>query len=148
MSTPTTEIGPWRIPLPEVTPGAQPVTITRDRREDSALMHAESPDQSELYFEILCYQNLRDHGEAITAQHVFLAKHAKDQRIGAMTATTVKGLSATTFDFEGWLQGRWKVRRFLFVDAGGCTHRIVFDPTSRLNHDLLAALELAATSGL
>jgi hypothetical protein len=138
------KMGPWRIPLPETTPNGQSVAIMRDERTDSMLMHAESPDQSELYFEVLCYRDLREHGAAITAQQAFLGEHAKDLRIGATTSSTVNGLAATTFDFEGWLQGRWKVRRFLFIDAGGCTHRVVFDPTSTLNHDVLAALEFTA----
>jgi hypothetical protein len=142
--TDATTIGPWVVVLPETTPSGQSVAIMRDERSDSMLMHAESPDQSELYFEVLCYRNLRDHGAAITAQHAFLAEHAKDHRFGKTTSTTVNGRAATTFDFEGWLQGRWKVRRFLFIDAGGCTHRVVFDPTSPLNHNLLAALEFVA----
>lgn len=144
MATNPTTIGPWTVTLPDATPTGQTVAILRDKRNDSTLMHAESPDQSELYFEVLSYRDQRNHATAITTQQAFLTEHAKDLQIGATTATTLKGLDATTFDFEGWLQGRWKVRRFLFVDAGGCTHRIVFDPTSRLNHDLLAALELAA----
>ena len=138
-----TDIGPWRVPLPQVTPSGQAVTIQFDRRADSMLMHAESPDQSELYFEITCYPDLRDHEAVIATQHAFLAEHAKDLRIGATTSTTLNDLSASTFDFEGWLQGRWKVRRFVFVDARGCTHRIVFDPRSRLNHDVVAALKFA-----
>jgi hypothetical protein len=139
-----TAIGPWTVTLPDMTPNGQTVAILRDKRSDATLMHAESPDQSELYFEVSCYHDQRDHAAAIAAQQAFLAQHAKEQRIGATAATTVTGRDATTFDFEGWLQGRWKVRRFLFVDAGGCTHRIVFDPTSRLNHDVLATLALDA----
>jgi hypothetical protein len=141
--TDTTTIGPWVVALPQTTPNGQTVAILRDERTDTTLMHAESPDQSELYFEVLCYRNLRDHDAVIAAQHAFLAEHAKDHRIGATTPTTVNGLPATTFDFEGWLQGRWKVRRFAYVDARGCTHRIVFDPTSRLNHDVVATLKFA-----
>jgi hypothetical protein len=139
MSAPI-RIGPWSVALPQITPSGRPVTIRRDTRTDSTLMHAESPDQSELYFEVLCYTTLRDHSAAIAAQQSILAEHAQDHRIGAVASTTVNGRAATTFDFEGWLQGRRKVRRFLFIDAGGCTHRIVFDPTSTLNHDILAAL--------
>jgi len=140
----STKIGRWSVALPGKTPNGQAVTIMRGERADSMLMHAESPDQSELYFEVLCYATVRDHGAAISAQQTFLAEHATDYRIGAAAPTMVNGLAATTFDFEGWLQGRWKIRRFLFVDAGGCTHRIVFDPTSTLNHDILGALEFIA----
>ena len=139
----TTTIGPWVVALPQTTPKGQAVAIMRDERTDGALMHAESPDQSELYFEVLCYRDQRDHAAAVTAQQAFLAEHAKDHRIGATMSVTVNDLAATTFDFEGWLQGRWKVRRFVFVDARGCTHRIVFDPTSRLNHDVVATLKIA-----
>lgn len=134
-------IGAWQVLLPETTPTGQTIAIMRDKRSDSSLMHAESPDQSELYFEVLCYTTSRDHSALVAAQQTFLAEHAKDHRIGTATRTIVNGLAATTFDFEGWLQGRWKVRRFFFIDAGGCTHRVVFDPTSALNHDVLAALE-------
>src|SRR5262245_35292991 len=137
------DLGPWCVVLPEVTPNGQVVTIQYDRRDGPTLMHAETPDQSELYFEITCW-NQRDHAAAIEAQHAFLARHAKDHRIAATLPTTVNSLAATTFDFEGWLQERWKVRRFIYVDARGSTHRIVFDPTSRLNHDVFATLELDA----
>ena len=144
MTATHTRIGPWRVVLPETTPNGQPVAILRDNRTDGTLMHAESPDQSELYFEVLAYTAQREHAGAVAAQREFLATNATNHRIGPASSAVVNGLPATTFDFEGWLQGRWKVRRFLFVDAGGCTHRIVFDPTSRLNHDLLAALEFVA----
>src|SRR5262245_4486752 len=103
------DVGPWHVALPDVTPNGQPVAVMRDVRTDGALMHAESPDQSELYFEITSYADQRDHDAAIASQHAFLAKHAKDHRIGAASPTTVKGLTASTFDFEGWLQGRWKI---------------------------------------
>jgi hypothetical protein len=47
----------------------------------------------------------------------------------------------TTFEFEGQLQGRFKRRRFVFVDGPRRMYRMVFDPTSAANWRVLDSLQ-------
>jgi hypothetical protein len=76
----------------------------------------------------------------IATQQEFLRKNALDVSIAATTTTIVAGRRATTFDFEGLLQGRLKRRRFLFVDVATRTYRIVYDHSSPLNTTVLQSL--------
>jgi hypothetical protein len=51
-------------------------------------------------------------------------------------------LAGTGFDVRGTLQGRWKERRFLFIDGPTCTYRIVHDPRSASNERVLASMQI------
>ena len=105
-------------------------------------MHSESPDQSELYFEIAAYPSIVDHELLVSGQQEFLSEHSTDGIMTEVTQGTVGGYSGTTFDFRGTLQRKWKVRRFLFVNDHNRTFRIVHDPTSTLNLEVLMSLKL------
>ena len=126
--------------LPRQTPRGQPVDVQRGVRRGAHVMHAESPDQHELYVEVTSYPGTLDHAELVRSQHAFLTEQSSQGRIGTVGRGRVEPYDATTFDFEGPLQGRWKVRRFLFVDGAHRTYRIVFDPTSALNGRVLDTL--------
>lgn len=128
---------------PDVTPTGQPVQILRDERDGVHRAHALSPDESELYFEVVSYPHHIDHREAAAQQKRFLAEHSSDGAYTTAQATTVKSLPATEFGFQGTLGGRWKVRRFIFVDTTARTYRIIYDPTSGLNLQVLDSLVIA-----
>lgn len=136
----------YSLTLPRTTPQGQSVDVQRGERGDLHVLHAESPDQSELYFEVAAYSGLLDHVTLATEQQRFLRKNAAD----AQTTDIVRspGVHAgTSFDFRGTLQGRWKVRRFLFVDGPTRTYRIVRDPTSDVNERILLSLNLGSRDG-
>jgi hypothetical protein len=54
----------------------------------------------------------------------------------------VGNFRATEFSFEGTLGGQWKSRRFIFLDSALRTYRIIYDPRSTLNEQILASLVL------
>lgn len=128
--------------IPESTPNGQKVTIQTREHAGIHIMHAESPDQSELYFEVAAYPTILDHEALAQQQQDFLRQHSDDGTLTAIAPGTVSHLAGTTFDFRGTLQGRWKERRFLFIDGPARTYRIVHDPTSALNVQSLSTLEL------
>lgn len=128
---------------PEPTPTGQPVQILRDEGDGTHRVHVLSPDESELYFEVVAYSQRIAHPEAVAQQQRFLAEHSPDGAYAPAQARTVKSLPATEFGFQGTLNGRWKVRRFLFVDTAARTYRIIYDPISDLNAQVLDSLMIA-----
>jgi hypothetical protein len=128
--------------LPESTPSGQPVSVETRVRDGVHVMHAASPDQSELYFEVCSYTGRLDHPKLAAEQREFLRIQSHDGRTTAVAEAAVGELSGTTFDFRGTLQGRWKERRFFYVDGNSRTYRIVHDPTSDLNARIFRSLEL------
>ena len=132
----------YAVVIPEKTPAGQPVTVQRGKRGNAHVLHAESPDQSELYFEVTTHASRTDHRELVTTQQQFLRGNAPDAELSPTATTTVGTRTATTFDFKGTLQERLKARRFLFVDGAHHTYRIVYDHTSPLNETVLQSLEI------
>jgi hypothetical protein len=132
----------YRVWIPAETPGGRPVAVQSGERFGRYLMHAESPDQSELYFEVLAYEGLMEHHALVKDQQAFLRENSADAAVSEATAGTLHHLEGTTFDFRGTLQNRWRVRRFLFVDGPNRTYRIVHDPTHALNTQVLLTLQL------
>lgn len=128
--------------IPDSTPNGHMVTIQTSEHAGLHIMHAESPDQSQLYFEVTAYPSILDHDTLVTQQQDFLRKHSNDGTLTEITHHTVGPHTGTTFDFQGTLQGQWKERRFLFIDGPTRTFRVVHDPTSTLNVQVLGTLEL------
>ena len=128
--------------IPESTPNHQKVTIETRENAGILIMHAESPDQSELYFEVTTYPSITDHHTLAGQQQEFLREHSKDGTMTDIIQETMANYSGTTFDFRGTLQGKWKERRFFFVNGSQRTFRVVHDPTSTLNLEVLTSLEL------
>jgi hypothetical protein len=136
----------YEVHIPSTTPGGQIVTICCGERDGTHIMHAESPDQSELYLEVTAYPDVRDHDRIAEGQQRFLIDHSADGKMSQVSVKRIDGHSGTWFDFRGTLQGRWKERRFLFINGPCRTYRIVHDPTSALNRRILAGLRLTAGS--
>ena len=134
----------YAVALPETTPTGQTVTVQQGKRGNAHILHAESPDQSELYFEVTTHASRTDHKELVATQQQFLRGNAPDAELTPTTTTTIGTRTATTFDFKGTLQGRLKARRFLFVDGARYTYRVVYDYTSPLNETVLKSLEIDA----
>lgn len=132
----------YAVSLPTTTPNGQKVTILSGEHSGVHILHAESPDQSELYFEVAAYQAILDHAALVKEQQEHLGAQSADGKLTEMTWETLASHTGTTFDFGGTLQGRWKERRFLFLDGLSRTYRVVYDPTSPLNVQTLRALKL------
>lgn len=131
----------YSVSIPESTDG-HAVSVRSGSRNDIHVMHAETPDQSTIYFEVTTYPTRLAHQALMSGQHAFLADNAENANIGDASSGKLGGLAATSFDFEGWLQGRMKTRRFLFVDTSR-TYRVVYDPTSSHNEAVLDSLRFS-----
>lgn len=129
----------YEVPIPTVTPSGQQVTVQRSERGGRHLMHAETEDQSEFYFEVCAYDRVLAHGPLAEEQRRFISEHALSRHPGECTPATFGHLQGTTFAFEGELQGKLKKRVFLFVEGPNRTYRLVHDPRSSLNPAALAA---------
>lgn len=132
----------YSVQIPSTTPGGQPVEILKEQREGRQRVHAQSPDASEVYFEIMSMPGLINHQQAVAEQKAFLASRSPDAAITATRQSVVHSLSATEFSFEGMLDGQWKVRRFIFLDSAHRTYRIIYDPRSEGNEQILDTLVL------
>jgi hypothetical protein len=130
----------YSLRIPNTTPRGQPVEILKDQREGTHRVHAQSPDDSELYFEIVSAPGLMNHEQAVAEQQAYLSSQSSDAAITAATQSVVRSFSATEFSYQGTLGGRWKVRRFIFLDSAIRTYRIVYDPRSTLNEQILDSL--------
>ena len=133
----------YSVQIPKVTPTGQSVEILEDQRDGVHRVHAHSPDLSELYFEIVSYPAQIDHDEAVAEQKGFLSRQSPDAAITATRRCAVGTSDATEFRFEGTLQGRWKVRRFVFMSTPNRTYRVIYDPTSAVNERVLESLVVA-----
>ena len=128
--------------IPVETPSGQKVAIQSGERDGRHMMHAETPDQSEFYLEVLAYEGRLNHSSLAEDQRQFLAEHSGDGTTSEPVIESIFDLSGTTFQFEGTLQGKWKVRKFLFVDGPNRTYRVVHDPRSELNKQAMQSLAL------
>jgi hypothetical protein len=128
------------VAIPSTGPSGRAVSIQTGVRRGAHVRHAETEDQHEIYFEVTAYPTQIDHRELAAEQQAFLRDHSSDGDVTAPRAGHVGRLDGTMFEFAGTLQGRFKRRRFLFVDAGARTYRVVFDPTSAPNTVVLDSL--------
>lgn len=136
----------YRVWIPAETVNGRLVNIESREQDGRHIMHAESPDQSEFYFELFAYEGLKDHTALVRDQQAFLQENSLDGTYSEAARGTLYHLEGTIFDFSGTLQNRWKVRRFLFLDGPNRTYRIVHDPTSELNIRALQTLQLGRST--
>lgn len=132
----------YSVSIPPTTPDGQPVATQTGERGGLHLVHAESPDLSTLYFEVAAYPDLRNHAELAEGQRRFLTDQSADVELSETRELAIGCLAGTGFDVRGTLQGRWKERRFFFVDGPTRTYRIVHDPRSPLNERVFASLQI------
>jgi hypothetical protein len=134
--------GAFAIEIPNEAASGAPVEIERDERDGARRLHAQTPDASEIYVEVLAATSVVDHGRAIADQVAFLRERATVVTLTDPAPELLGGRPASTFDFVGELGGRHRSRRFAFVDGGGRTYRIVHDPTSAANASIIGTLRL------
>ena len=134
--------GGFAIEIPEVAASGAPVELERDERDGARRLHAQTPDGSEVYVEVLAGASAVDHAVAFADQQRFLRERATVESLTDPAQSLLGGRPASTFDFVGELGGQHRSRRFAFVDAGGRTYRIVHDPSSPANEAILMTLRL------
>ena len=124
---------------PAVTPHGHSVERkeqhVQDERGDLERVHLSSPASGELYVEVARFRGIAPEDEY--ANH----KPYLEQRFGAgavseLSETTLVQRPAWAYDFR-WADGE---RAVLLLPLGGDTYRIIYDPRSTLNDDVIATL--------
>jgi hypothetical protein len=115
--------------------------VARDERPFSGYsrVHLSSPDRSELYFEVVRFDDLTPQDE------YRLHRPHLEQRFGAdsispLTEARLGDWPAFAYSF-GWVEAERAMKRsVLLVEVRGESYRIIFDPRSELNTRVIATL--------
>jgi len=124
-----------RFSYPTVTPEGRAVDVAEEEREGASGVHLTSQDSQELYVEVRHFAGLTPDQEY--ARH----KPYLEQRFGAgsvsdTSATTLGGFPAWTYTFR-WDQGE---RSAILFNLAGDTYRIIYDPRSPLNEQIISTI--------
>lgn len=127
---------------PTATASGEPVELDQTEREGIRRIWIRSPDRQEIYFEAVTYPGRADHLELWASQRRFhlTALGRTDPWIDDPASAVLLSLPATRYDL-GWTDhGRPMQRTCHFADLESCTIRVIFDPRSPTNHEILARL--------
>jgi hypothetical protein len=122
---------------PVTTPQGHVVERADDERGDTQRVHLTSPGSTELYVELMRFGGTSPRDEYL--QH----RPHLEQRFGAgsvteLSETSLRGRAAWAYAFR-WGEGE---RSVLLFDVDGDTYRVIHDPRSALNADVIATLEV------
>ena len=126
---------------PAVTARGQAVERRDEPFREYPRVHLSSPDKQELYFELVRFDGLSPQDEY--QQHrPFLEQRFGAEAITALTETKLRESPVWTYGFR-WNEGdRPKERSVLLLQVGDDTYRVIFDPRSALNAQVLATLAI------
>ncbi|MCI0399502.1 MAG: hypothetical protein L0332_32175 [Chloroflexi bacterium] len=134
-----------RFKYPEITPEGHTTEIREDRRENIARVHFISTDSQELYFEVARYLDLswrtgyEQFKEVITRQFDGL-------EMNELVESTVASQPAFTFSFRWPAVTGLTERTALFIPRGNVLYRVIYNPRSPLNLQVLSTLEFGEAS--
>jgi hypothetical protein len=127
---------------PDVTPQGQTVERDDEPFREYARVHLASPDAQELYLEVVRFHDLAPADEY--EQHrPHLEKRFGADSITPLTETTVRERPAWAYAFRGDVEGRSIERAALLLEIGGDTYRLIYDPRSALNAQVLTTVTFA-----
>ena len=127
----------WQFQIPEVTSQVQTTEITRDTHEGMVRVHAHTPDLFELYFEVVSYPERLDHQALIEKQKPFIEKKFMNVSFSKVSTGNFRKLTTAEFTFES----EEKTRKFIYIEEPNRSYRVIFNPLSNLNLDVLNSLE-------
>ena len=127
----------WSIQFDYPDPTPQGFAIRRDETPFRAneRVHLSSPESQELYFEVVRFRELAPEDE-YTSHKPYLEQWFGTDSVTALTETSLHGRPVLTYAFR-WDGGE---RSVLLLQEGGDTYRVIYDPRSPLNADVLATL--------
>jgi len=121
---------------PPNTPQGYFVNKSESQQDDALRVHFVARDSQELYFEVTKYPAFLAQVEY--QQHkADLEKRLDEFRITELKKITWKSLPAYEYSFE-WSRG---TRSVILFERNGATYRILYDPRSPLNNQVLSTLE-------
>ena len=126
---------------PGVTPQGQTVERTEERaddhRGDLERVHVMSSDRHELYVELVRFRDLAPEDEYLN-HRPFLEQRFGPGAVTELTQTTVGGVPAWSYGIH-WKDGE---RSVLLLQIEDDTYRVIHDPRSPLNADVVATLRV------
>ena len=124
-----------RFRYPDPTPQQRQVKVARIARQGGVRVHLTSPGFPELYFEAALYPGVTD-AQAKAAFLQGLRAGSPAPQIGEPEGVSISGLRG-----EG-IALRWpdRSRQVYFLNGAADVYRIILDPGSQLNWDILATL--------
>jgi hypothetical protein len=127
---------------PEVTPQGHAVERTEERvedhRGDMERVHLTSRDSRELYVEVARFRGLAPPDEYLSHKRYLEQRFGPDS-VTALTETSLRGRTAWAYAFR-WDEGE---RSVLLLQVARDTYRILYDPRSELNIQVVATLGVA-----
>ena len=116
---------------PETTPTGHPVEI------DDIRVHFRSKDSPELYFEVSRHLH-HSAQEVYEREKAFVEKQLAESVVRALLPITIAGQLAFEFSFQ-WAGGE---RTVLLIEKQEALYRVIYDPRSPLNLEVLSTLEI------
>ncbi len=127
---------------PAVTPQGHAVERTEEPFRDNERVHLSSPDRQELYLEVVRFHDLSPQDEYLHHKPYLEQRFGADS-ITTLTETSLFGRRAWTYAFCGE-EGEQTLERLVFLlRVDRYTYRIIYDPRSALNTEIIATLTVA-----
>ncbi len=121
---------------PEVTLHGLVINKAENQQKNSVRVHFASQDSAELYFEVTKYEGLSAK-EEYQRHSAVLTAIFDDVVITVLKEIRTASRRAHEYSFE-WTEG---IRSVILVEIAGTTYRILYDPRSPLNLQILSTLE-------
>jgi hypothetical protein len=127
-----------RFRYPARTPGGAPVELSHSAPEEPARVHLKAAGGREVYFEVTRYSNV-----LATQHYAEMAQYTRRRRdelaVSDLEPTRCAGRPARRFRlYRGRLE-----REVILIECGESLYRLLYDPRSPLNADILASVTFA-----
>jgi hypothetical protein len=108
-----------------------------DHRGDIERVHISSGEGGDLYVELMRFRNLEPQDE-YDGHRPYLERRFGADAVSDLTETSLLGRQAWAYDLR-WDEGE---RSVLLLQVASDTYRVIYDPRSELNAEVLATLTL------
>jgi hypothetical protein len=127
---------PFRVSFPDPTPGGAPVVVHQRGGEGGYRLHLVSEGSDEVYFELGRYEQLTRQA-AVEAFIQDVSGRIEGLHHSQLVEIEWHGQPAARFSID------WpgKERIILFFERDAVLYRIIYDPASLVNQEILASFE-------
>lgn len=117
---------------PDPTPRGSSVDVVERQSDHSYRLHLLSTDSDEIYFEVGKYPHLSSAAAQALFQHELTAQYP-DVTLDPVRGMVLAGKNGRL------LTARWPTRErtIIFVPHDGAVYRLIFNPASPINHQIL-----------
>jgi hypothetical protein len=122
---------------PATTPQGHAVERAEDERGDAQRVHLTSPGSAELYVELMRFGGMSPKDEYLH-HRPYLEQRFGPGSVTELSETSLRGRAAWAYAFR-WDAGE---RSVLLLDVDGDTYRVIHDPRSALNAEVIETLEV------